>query len=336
MRCAVAKPTLHEKALRLFGEIKRTDKQEKARHVVAEYNALVQDQKVNLKPVLDEMDAAFSRGEVIGGATSLKSWCKMYKHEGVLTYARCRQIITGKSGHEGKVKRLDLDSLIGKTFKQDGQEYKITRLGMDFFEKGHSIHLSIEPVQPEVTAAPAPSLSPSGRNYRKERAAKKVAIQRARLKVHAVDPQNEKNTLCMKDTKKYPTAEGDAVTCGNCRSHQDAVARWEAYLQEHPAERGWGMWSDEYHWRSKDGRKMEKTKRKKEYTVWDDDGVIGVADSYEAGCALKREATLTVVMNDAPPQGTPQHVIDRVAEIKRRAALGLPQGDTCPNEEEAV
>jgi len=58
------------------------------------------------------------------------------------------------------------------------------------------------------------------------------------------------------------------------------------------------------------------------------------SEKYYADFEARR--TLTVVMKEEPPQGTPQHVIDRVAEIKRRAALGLPQGGTCPNEEEAV
>ena len=135
---------------------------------------------------------------------------------------------------------------------------------------------------PVKTATPAP----------KEKAFDKFkkAVEKATTrKVHAVDPNNKEFTRCMKPTDKYPTAEGDAVTCGLCQSSRDASARWEAYLQEHPEERGWRMWRDEYSWVNKDGRRMEKTKRKKEYTVSDENGVIGAADSYEAGCALKRE-----------------------------------------------
>jgi hypothetical protein len=444
MRCTVAKPTLHEKALRLFGEIKRTDKQEKARHVVAEYNALVQDQKVNLKPVLDEMDAAFSRGEVIGGATSLKVWCKMYKHEGVLSYARCRQIITGKSGHEGKVKRLDLDSLVGKTFRKDGKEYKITRLGLDFFEKSQQFHVSAEPVEEsKVTAAPAPSLSPSGRNYRKERAAKKVAIQRARRKTHQMQPGDHR-TWCGKTpglTIKKDAPFGDKPTCRQCQlgkyndkarkeaadnqdkfraqtevhtgQHEDCVECFEAeralQAKRNAANDEWKKRVDSLirQWRQyrlRDPKKyraeFEKAAAKYLKKVGDygkngvldgrgrmeaaiatqgintrivtvihinkpgtangrqwDDSFCGLGggdihtDSHTSDrvncpdCRAKSEKyyadfearrTLTVVMREEPPQGTPQHVIDRVAEIKRRAALGLPRGGTCPNEEDAV
>lgn len=101
--------TLHDRAIKVFEEIKRTPKEEKAQETVSYYNLRRKAHVANeLKPILIEMDAAFNRGEVIGECTSLKQWCKNFKFRGALSYARCRQILTGKSGHEGKsVKRLD-------------------------------------------------------------------------------------------------------------------------------------------------------------------------------------------------------------------------------------
>lgn len=107
--------------------------------------------------------------------------------------------------------------------------------------------------------------------------------------VHAVDPDDKKLTRCTKSVDDYPTGEGDAVTCGLCISRRTYSDKWEAFWETHPVERGWHMWVPRLLRANKDGRRMVKTKRKREYTVSDKDGVIGVAASYEAGCALKRE-----------------------------------------------
>lgn len=104
-----AKLGLHEKALKAFGVIVRTDKERRAQNIVNHHRDRKKEEIVNhITPMLREMQAAFDRGETLGGAPSLKVWCKMYKHEGVLTYARCRQLLTGKTGHENRaVKPLD-------------------------------------------------------------------------------------------------------------------------------------------------------------------------------------------------------------------------------------
>lgn len=112
------------------------------------------------------------------------------------------------------------------------------------------------------------------------------------MEVHAVNRYYKTYTYCWKNTSEYPTAEGDAVTCSKCQYCWQVAANREAYFQAHPAERGWN-WLPRLRWANDDGRRMVKTKRKKEYTVSDKDGVIGVADSYEAGCALKREEPQT-------------------------------------------
>ena len=109
------------------------------------------------------------------------------------------------------------------------------------------------------------------------------------MEVHAVNRYYKNHTYCWKNSSEYPTAEGDAVTCAKCQYCWQVAANREAYFQAHPAERGWYWLGGRTKWGNEDGRRMVKTKRKNEYTVSDKDGVIGVAASYEAGCALKRE-----------------------------------------------
>ena len=120
---------LHQRALQVFGELQPDKREKAAQRKVTSYNERRREQTVNkVKPVLIEMDAAFARGEKIGGATSLKEYCRMYKYIGnVLSYARCRQILTGKSGNEGKkVKSLDLKD--GVTVTIDGKNFTIHNL----------------------------------------------------------------------------------------------------------------------------------------------------------------------------------------------------------------
>jgi hypothetical protein len=150
MRCAVAKPkpTLHEKALKVFGVIKRTPKEEKAHEVDVYFFARRKEEIANhIKPVLEEMDAAFKRGEIIGGAPSLKIWCRMYKYIGnALSYARCRQILTGKTGHEGKsVKPLDLKEGVVVGFK--GVKYTVDKAAL----QSRTIHLIVTQVEEPQT-----------------------------------------------------------------------------------------------------------------------------------------------------------------------------------------
>lgn len=120
--------------------------------------------------------------------------------------------------------------------------------------------------------------------------------------VHA--RRDSKKARCSKDITKDMTvldvADGlsaralcliaEKVTCKNCQTSLGASARREAYYTEHPAERGWSWWFDNLHWRHADGRLMEKTPHKKEYTVYikgvEHDSVVGVAQTYEEACAI--------------------------------------------------
>lgn len=137
---------LHERVLKAFGIIKRTPKEEKARDVVNYFRDRKKDEIANhIKPMLEELQAGFERGEVHGGCTSLKQYCKGYKHYGVLSYARCRQILTGKSGNEGKKTKLRVDQvvMIGK------QEVRLTNdmleAVLSYVEPGHPMVKSLDP-----------------------------------------------------------------------------------------------------------------------------------------------------------------------------------------------
>jgi hypothetical protein len=124
---------LHEKALKAFGVIVRTKKEEKAHEVDRYFFARRKEEEVNhIKPLLEEMQTAFERGEEIGGCRSLKSYCKAWKWSGVLSYARCRQILTGKSGNESKdksVKSLDLEVKLGSILRFGTRRYTVVGLG---------------------------------------------------------------------------------------------------------------------------------------------------------------------------------------------------------------
>ncbi len=55
-----------------------------------------------LKQIFAAMQEKFEAGEQIAGCSSVKEYCKAFKPSGCLTYARVRQILTGKSGNENK------------------------------------------------------------------------------------------------------------------------------------------------------------------------------------------------------------------------------------------
>ncbi len=157
-------PDLHQRAIKVFEVIKKTDNERRAQNTVKHYNDRRREHVVNkVKPMLEEMQAAFDRGEQIGGCTSLKQWCKGYKHYGALSYARCRQILTGKSGNEGKVKSLDL----GDTLRIGKRKFRVVSLGDPSFphasdENGlechegisqydHSIQYNLVEIKEELT-----------------------------------------------------------------------------------------------------------------------------------------------------------------------------------------
>jgi hypothetical protein len=109
---------LHEEALAIFGEIQPSK-------TITDYNKRRKELTKKLKPILAEMQERFEIGATIGGCTSFKQYCEMYKPQGCYTYARVRQIITGKSGNEnkGKVKSLDL----GDVVRIQGVEYDVVQ-----------------------------------------------------------------------------------------------------------------------------------------------------------------------------------------------------------------
>lgn len=98
---------LHDTAVALMTQMRKTKDEGEAAETMKGYaerrKALVE----KLKPVLTEIDVAFQRGEQVGGCDGMKEYCKTYKPKGMVTYSRVRQILTGTSGNEGKVKSLD-------------------------------------------------------------------------------------------------------------------------------------------------------------------------------------------------------------------------------------
>lgn len=102
---------LHKKALALFASLQPTKREASAKRTVSGYNERRREDTEALRPVLTEMDERMKAGETFGGCGSMKEYCKTFKSEGCLTYARVRQIITGKSGNEGKLKVKSLDLL---------------------------------------------------------------------------------------------------------------------------------------------------------------------------------------------------------------------------------
>jgi hypothetical protein len=159
---------LHTKALRVFADMKPTQSIERAQNVVRDFNALRREHvETHVRPILIEMQAAFERGETLAGAPSLKQWCRVFKSEGVLSFARCRQILTGKSGNENKaVKSLDPNGLVGSILTIGGEQFKVVGMDKDVRYvpekiKTHSamIGLQLVPVEELGVAAPAPKKS---------------------------------------------------------------------------------------------------------------------------------------------------------------------------------
>jgi hypothetical protein len=98
---------LHNEAMAIFKGMKQTRKEENAGAVRKGYNQRRKEGTARLKPIYEQMQADFETGIAHGGVTSMKEYCKAWKHEGCLTYARVRQILTGTSGHKDKVKPVD-------------------------------------------------------------------------------------------------------------------------------------------------------------------------------------------------------------------------------------
>jgi len=114
---------LHDEALKYLVTLKPTKSEGESKAVVSDYNKRRIEATAKLKPILVQIDEAFQRGEKVYDHGSMKSWCKAH---GLMTYARVRQIITGKSGNEGKVKSAtSLDLTEGTVRSIGGVEYEI-------------------------------------------------------------------------------------------------------------------------------------------------------------------------------------------------------------------
>jgi hypothetical protein len=168
---------LHQDAIALMMRMKKTADESDAAETVKGYNERRKTLVAEFKPVLAKMDAAFNRGEQVGGCGGMKEYCKAYRAQGMVTYARVRQILTGKSGNEGKVKSLDL----GDTIRIGKRKFKIVSFGdpiapVDYEDefgvhaldkeiagRTHELQLNLKGVvveEPEVVA-PAPPKRPS-------------------------------------------------------------------------------------------------------------------------------------------------------------------------------
>jgi hypothetical protein len=134
------KNTLHEKAMAIFATLRTTRTLDKARRTIRNYNLDRKEATFQLKPIFTAMQEKFEAGEKIEAATSMKEYCKIYKSSGCFTYARVRQILTGKSGNENKSKVKSLDRVVltpGMLIEVDGVTYRIRTP-----EETHARHLS--------------------------------------------------------------------------------------------------------------------------------------------------------------------------------------------------
>lgn len=133
---------LHDEAMALFDKMKPYSAYKHATKVVWNYNEIRKHATAKLKPILAEMQMQFDKAENIGGCTSMKEYCKRFRNQGCLTYARCRQIITGTSGNEGKVKSVrSLDLKPGMivsfpVYVGDGNETKVMKFRVDSLPVG--------------------------------------------------------------------------------------------------------------------------------------------------------------------------------------------------------
>jgi hypothetical protein len=96
---------LHNEAVKLMQRMLPHGKAETdALVTVKSYNQRRKEATKALHPVLVKINDCFKRHETVGGCGAMREWCEQV---GTLTYARVRQIITGKSGNEKKVKSVD-------------------------------------------------------------------------------------------------------------------------------------------------------------------------------------------------------------------------------------
>jgi hypothetical protein len=218
---------LHDAALKLMGKLERTQAESDAAETTKGYNERRKATVVEFKTVLAEMDAAFNRGERVGGCASMKDYCKTYKPQGMVTYARVRQILTGTSGNEGKVKSLDLKvgdtitiELLDDNEKPVTRQFRILRLPEGLSELYGSkidrrkirgdirVKMIEEPAKEEAQPAPAKVL-------------------------HEGHPDKVMQTFCGKNWFRGDLAKSKKdVTCPRCLKKIAAAAERDALQKE--------------------------------------------------------------------------------------------------------
>lgn len=148
---------LHLEALALFQKMEARTSVVSAKRTVAHYDERRKEVTKTLRPILTEMQTKFEAGEQIAGCDSMKDYCASFKAQGCLTYARCRQIITGKSGNEGKVKSLDLKEGVVVTI--NGVKYTVGNISKI---RGSSVfHVAATPVTHTASLLASSSTSSS-------------------------------------------------------------------------------------------------------------------------------------------------------------------------------
>lgn len=227
---------LHDQITALIQEYRKGEGSNHLKHaktVIRGYNERRKAITAKMKPVLEKMQADFESGKKIGDCDSMKSYCAKYKQQGMLTYARCRQIITGTSGNETKVKSLDPvtpERIAGDGYIQYGELKGIVYAGDNYrlmtgkgwIEQNSfgTITLKFKPTKKwdretgmvideqthsGITKSPTPPVT--------------TKVQQGKTHLVNVPATDKLNgiTRCGKDTSKLRiAADGEAPTCKLC------------------------------------------------------------------------------------------------------------------------
>jgi len=220
---------LHNEAVRLMQQMKPNSKDEtKALVTVKTYNQRRKEATKALRPILVKINDAFKRHETVGGCDGMKDWCEKV---GTLTYARVRQIITGKSGNEKKVKSVDsLDLKAGKTVKIGKRLYTIVSapeeeedLQYTMVGRKRSGNYRLNMVVKPVEETPAPT----------EEEKKKAVLKRFRAAKKAVKPLNdEMSDIICRQENRLGKPEDRVITPEFQVKYDAAFAEFKAALEE--------------------------------------------------------------------------------------------------------
>lgn len=296
---AIQNEKLHNQAHAVYSKLRRTPQEIKFND---SYKDRRKKQTAKLKPILITMQETFDKGETIANATSLKDYCKRYKDAGMLTYARCRQIITGKNGHEGKVKPVDsLDRVVlqpGMLIEVDGVTYRIPTQ-----EESHAAHLSTTKT---MTNPKFVSVILSSLEIMEPVKKTRLDAQDTRTAIDAVKKSLGTDDGTAAWYGKYKDAVVTASTGGNwTKVTLDAVMKdinkviFAREVLEDDA-KGWTK-TARCRWNHEDGRKIKKTGRTT-FTTFGADG-LSINNSTTLAFAMgeRREpGQVTVVLPDCP------------------------------------